>query len=290
MHSINQISATLWFLVGFIGLSSFLIKQDDQPQNSLLFKIEKDGRHTSYVFGTSHLIPSDQFNITPSINKALVLADTVLMEVDMDDPMMAFELMAGVSMKEGKTISSMLSDEETAHLNQALKASSGMGLEAYDQWMPYFLTTVIGFQNDSIVHYESYDLTFMNKAMEKGIPILGLEKISDQTNALHQIPYEQQAEELLKSMNDEDFQSADSLFIIYKQGDPEALHDFMVNSTSPKEMEVLVYNRNRNWIPRIDSLAVHSHLFIAFGAGHLGGEEGVLNLLKKDGWTVSRVN
>lgn len=290
MRSINQIKATLWFLAGLIGLSSFLIKQDDQPQNPLLFKIEKEGRQTSYVFGTSHLIPSDQFNITPSINKALVLADTVLMEVDMDDPMMAFELMAGVTMKDGKTISSMLSEEETAQLNQALKTSSGMGLEVYDQWMPYFLTTVIGFQDDSLVQYESYDLTFMNKAMEKGIPILGLEKISDQTNALHQIAYEQQAKELIEAMNGEDFQNADSLFIIYEQGDPEALHNFMANSTSPKEMEVLVYNRNRNWIPRIDSLAIHSDLFIAFGAGHLGGDEGVLNLLMEDGWTVTRTN
>tara|TARA_B100000963_G_scaffold229962_1_gene200582 strand:+ start:150 stop:1013 length:864 start_codon:yes stop_codon:yes gene_type:complete len=286
----KQIKAGLWLSAGLIGLSSFLISQEDLPKKILLFKIEKEKRQTCYVFGTSHLIPADQFNISPAVNKKLLLADTVLMEIDMDDPMMAFELMAGVTMKNGGTISSMISEEDADRLNKLLKASSGLGLEIYDQWMPYFLTTVIGFHDDSLVQYKSYDLTFVSKAMEKGIPILGLEMISDQTNALHQIPYEQQAQELLKTLNGRDFQNTDSLFVLYEQGDPEALHDFISHSTSSQEIEVLVYNRNRNWIPRIDSLAMHSDLFIAFGAGHLGGELGVLNLLKECGWTVSRVN
>ena len=53
--------------------------------------------------------------------------------------------------------------------------------------------------------------------------------------------------------------------------------------------EQLLYARNRNWIPVInDAAQTHDHVFVAFGAAHLIGDQGVLALLEADGWSVTR--
>ena len=51
--------------------------------------------------------------------------------------------------------------------------------------------------------------------------------------------------------------------------------------------EALMISRNRAWIPVIEEAAAQGPVVAAFGALHLSGEDGVLNLLAKDGWTVT---
>jgi hypothetical protein len=53
--------------------------------------------------------------------------------------------------------------------------------------------------------------------------------------------------------------------------------------------EALVNARNRNWIPVIEAAATEGPLFVGFGALHLAGEQGVLNLLTQNGWTLTRL-
>lgn len=51
--------------------------------------------------------------------------------------------------------------------------------------------------------------------------------------------------------------------------------------------DVVVTGRNRSWIPVIEGAAAEGPVLAAFGALHLPGQEGVLNLLAQDGWTVT---
>lgn len=53
---------------------------------------------------------------------------------------------------------------------------------------------------------------------------------------------------------------------------------------------LLLTDRNRAWIPMIESAAKGRHIVAAFGAAHLGGSDGVLNLLQKDGWKITRLD
>ena len=54
-------------------------------------------------------------------------------------------------------------------------------------------------------------------------------------------------------------------------------------------MEKLLFTRNANWVPLIEKAITQNHIFIAVGAGHLGGEKGVINLLRKAGYNVTAV-
>jgi len=53
--------------------------------------------------------------------------------------------------------------------------------------------------------------------------------------------------------------------------------------------EVMIYRRNRNWIPVMSNYMKTSSCFFAVGAGHLGGEQGVIQLLRNAGYTVTPI-
>jgi len=53
--------------------------------------------------------------------------------------------------------------------------------------------------------------------------------------------------------------------------------------------DILLYNRNRNWIVKLKDLLPRKSMVIAVGAGHLPGENGVINLLRKEGFKVTPV-
>ena len=54
--------------------------------------------------------------------------------------------------------------------------------------------------------------------------------------------------------------------------------------------DILLYNRNRNWVAKLKTLLPSKALVIAVGAGHLPGEQGLINLLRKEGYNVTPVD
>ena len=81
------------------------------------------------------------------------------------------------------------------------------------------------------------------------------------------------------------------LLVVYKAGDIEELYKLILNSTMEygKYEEALLLERNRRWIPRIENIILEMPTFVAVGAGHLGGPEGVIALLRERGYTVQAV-
>jgi hypothetical protein len=78
---------------------------------------------------------------------------------------------------------------------------------------------------------------------------------------------------------------------IYRKGDIKAMHDFIQDDKSGfgAFMDLMLYERNRNWVETIKVQSAKEATFYAVGAGHLGGEEGVITLLRKAGFTVKPI-
>ena len=55
---------------------------------------------------------------------------------------------------------------------------------------------------------------------------------------------------------------------------------------SEKYDNLLLNNRNKKWVKELDTIMKKESVFVAVGAGHLVGEQGLINLLKKQGYTV----
>ena len=53
--------------------------------------------------------------------------------------------------------------------------------------------------------------------------------------------------------------------------------------------DILLNNRNYNWVEKLKKLMPGKSLVVAVGAGHLPGDKGVINLLRKAGFTVTPI-
>ena len=139
---------------------------------------------------------------------------------------------------------------------------------------------------------EGWENEFMNMAKEKEMNVLGLEKVEDQIGVLDSIPYKVQAEMFMKTLYNLDSAklSFDKMVDMYKKQDIQE----MISQTSADEdfgayEEVMLRKRNENWIPVMTEAMTSMPSFFAVGAAHLGGEYGVINLLRKKGYKVTAV-
>jgi hypothetical protein len=77
---------------------------------------------------------------------------------------------------------------------------------------------------------------------------------------------------------------------IYKSKDINKLHQMATDDKDFGEYEaVLLNDRNKNWVPVIVNQAQQKPTFFAVGAGHLGGANGVINLLRQQGLSVKPI-
>lgn len=95
------------------------------------------------------------------------------------------------------------------------------------------------------------------------------------------------ANELKEMIVDFDKQKADLLVLIeaYKKADVEGLTkaSFKDKDRKPEMYEDMFYKRNRDWIPHLKTYIARGNVFVAFGAGHMVGQEGILDLLQREG-------
>jgi uncharacterized protein YbaP (TraB family) len=116
--------------------------------------------------------------------------------------------------------------------------------------------------------------------------------VEDQLAVFDAIPDSLEIRSIMNMVNDFDAQKKEfnRMSTIYKSQDLEALYQLIAES--PEMMgsqELLLDHRNRNWIPVMDSAMKKTSTFFAVGAGHLGGNQGVLELLRKQGYSVKPI-
>ncbi len=270
----------------------------DNPNNSLLWEIKGNGlEKPSYLYGTIHMIGKEDFFLTDSTKAVFDRAERVTFEINMEDMTnfsVIFSMMTKVMMNGGVSLPDLLSKEDYAFVEKKF-ADLGMPLMLLNRLKPMFLTVFAsgdmepgGLSNGSVV---SYEMEFMEMAQAEKKEMAGLETIEFQMSMFDSIPYKAQADMLVESLrsgaegNDEFKVMVD----MYKAQDIEgmqAMFDEGEGGVGDYETLLLV-NRNKNWIPIMANMMKDKSTFFAVGAGHLGGENGVVKLLKEAGYTVS---
>jgi len=115
-----------------------------------------------------------------------------------------------------------------------------------------------------------------------------LETIKEQMDFIDKSYSEDQMLEYFKYINEAETQKlvqnyvSENLSAIYKD-----VTDEMVMDANAKKWMLDV--RNANWMKKMPELMKTESVFFAVGSGHLAGEQGVINLLKKAGYTVKPV-
>lgn len=305
----KKVLIVLGALLGVTGLAWSQVKVEEKfipTEKSLLWKISgKDLQESSYLFGTIHIINKEDYFFTPHMQKALDDSESVAFEIDMEE-MSDFSnimgMMSSMYMQDNKTLKDLLTEDEYQLVSDHF-SEMGLPLMLLERIKPMFLSVLAGGGEDmmsfspdggdgSMVSYEM-KLAESAKAQEKEIS--GLETMEFQMSLFDSIPYDAQAKMLLSSIEaekpEEGENQLDQMVKMYKDQDIQSMHSIM--DSDPDGLggyeELLLQKRNRNWIPKMSEMMSSGSVFFAVGAGHLGGEEGVISLLRQAGYEVEAI-
>jgi uncharacterized protein YbaP (TraB family) len=279
---------TLVTVAAFVGIAAFA-----QNQKSLLWKISGNGlKEASYLYGTIH-ITCDATLEQPTI-AALKQTAQLYLELDMDDDSMQMKMMQGMMMKDGTTMKSLASDEDYKILDAYMTEKLGMGIAMFNTIKPAMISTLL-LPSLMDCPMQSVETELMKVTKAQNEEVFGLETVEEQMAVFDAIPYQVQMDELVKSAKDKfsaDKKELDKMYAIYKTKDVDAMQKMTMesdNKITSNFQDALLNNRNANWIPKIEAIAKEKPTFFGVGAGHLGGEKGVIALLRKKGYKVEAV-
>jgi len=258
----------------------------------LLWKISgKDLSKSSYLYGTIHMICATDFVISDSLKSAFNRADKIYLELDMDDPTMDAKMLR-LSVNKGRKLSDIFSKEDYAKLNTFFRDSVGMPLALLNPLKPFTLLSLIYLKGLPCTQQESYEMNFVKMAKEQHKEINGLESLEDQFAVFDSIPEKDQAKMIMDLVNNFHEQKGEFERMVanYKAQNLNALQDEIEQSPDMKgQEEALLINRNKSWIPRMEGAMHANAILFAVGAGHLGGDFGVIKLLRDKGYKLTPV-
>ncbi|MBK7371452.1 MAG: TraB/GumN family protein [Saprospiraceae bacterium] len=271
-----------------------------QPnEKSLLWEISGNGlTKSSYLFGTIHIIGSEDFFFPKTLEDKIIAADQATFEIDMDDMSSMesmFKIIGKAFMRDGLTLKDLVTGEEYKEIETHF-TEKGLPLQMLDRMKPMLLSTFatmdIGGEG-GMENSKSYEMEIFNKVNEQNKESKGLETIDDQLAIFDSIPYELQAKMLVESIRSADKENIEykAMVDLYKKQDIETMAKVSVGDEGGMGAyeDLFLFQRNRNWIPLMSAMMKDKSTFFAVGAGHLGGPKGVINLLKSAGYKVKAV-
>lgn len=271
-----------------------------EDRNSLLWKVTGKGlKNPSYLFGTIHLINKEDFLFTPAMEKAFQESKSVAFEIKLDDMnnmSSQMSMMMKAFMDGGKTLRDLISKEDY-ELVQKHFSKIGLPLVLLERMKPMFLSALasgdISPEKMSSGEIVSYEFKLMDKAKAQNKPISGLETMEFQMSLFDSIPYEAQAKMLVDGIKSSDASEDQfrKMVELYKNQDLEGMQR-MVSSDEEgfgKYEDILLVKRNQSWIPLMITAMEKESTFFAVGAGHLPGAQGVIELLEKEGYTLTPI-
>lgn len=262
-------------------------------QAQLLYQISGNGlTEASYLYGTIHILPKDKFELSNSLKRAFEASKTICMEVELD--MSGAEKIAlaqKVLLPEGKTLKDFMEPQDYTQLKMycldSLKWSESK-FERSSKLKPMFFSSIL--IQESMSDMASYEMEFNKMAKKKHKNTIGLETIEFQLGLFDQLPMQTQVD-MLKQDYNSDLKTFDTLLACYLKEDLETLGVLMAAETDayPEFNDILLVQRNKSWMTPMRTQMQKESTFFAVGAGHLSGPEGVIALLRANGYTVTAI-
>ncbi len=253
-----------------------------------------------YIFGTFHILPPGLDWRTEELQALLASADTLYLEADVHSPesqgqMQQLVIQHGLN-PPGVTLSSLLSEEGNAALAEfapTLGVAPAM-LEPMRPWLAQVMLAVTQMQALGLDPTSGAEAGLLALIADGDTRMGYFETAEEQIRFLAGVPDEVQVRAFNQGLEDmADLPTQiNELVTAWATGDMAVLED-MVNGSmredAPEVYETLIVTRNHNWIPQIaEIMDGEGTVFIAVGAAHLPGEDGVIHLLRDAGYTITR--
>lgn len=281
---------TAILLVNFLLTPAFEGKAQ-KLERSLFWEISgKDLKKPSYLFGTYHFADKGFADTMKQVNAKLAAADVIVGELIIDSSM-AIKLMPYMMLK-NTSLDQLLSPVEYQAVASYMKRAANLDLKNFNAFTPVAVQTFMEQVNAPKTFTATnppIDQFFQDYARKEGKKLVGLETLEEQAAVLFGSSLARQKEQLLKSVKDEEKNKEESrkMYPLYVAQDLESLGIFFENDNyTSEEMDRLLKDRNLKWMAQLPLLMKDNSLFIAVGAGHLIGNEGLIKGLRRLGYTV----
>ncbi|WEZ82240.1 TraB/GumN family protein [Rhizobium sp. 32-5/1] len=274
------------------------------------WKIEKAGVEPSYLLGTMHVTDPRVLAMPKGADAAYEKAATVIVESDeiVDDRKAAAALMMRPDLTmfaDGKTIKDFLDDDQEQKLAADLKAR-GIPLALVARMKPWMIASFVALPACEMSR-KAAGASFLDKklaedALKKGKSLKGLETLVEQLKAMDALPTAFHLDALIETLalGDTIKDVMSTTTDLYLSGDIGMIMPMMKVVSEEKSASTeagyadfeqrIIIDRNKVMASRAKPILDGGNVFMAVGALHLPGEEGVIELLRKDGFTVTATN
>jgi uncharacterized protein YbaP (TraB family) len=245
------------------------------------------------LMGSVHFLRESDYPLPAKLDAAYVVADSLTMEIDMDDldPVAAQSVLASLGTNpDGTTLQEVLGGANYAEATQ-LAEDLGIPLALFDSFKPWFAALSITQLRMMQLGFDpnwGIESRITERARTESKPILGLETLEEQLSFMNDLDSETQQLFLLQSLEEatEVQDEVESLVAAWRSGDLQTLEQLLLEGLqeTPLLFDALLVQRNQNWVPQIIELTQQpgNHLVIV-GTMHLVGENSVLRMLEDEG-------
>jgi uncharacterized protein YbaP (TraB family) len=273
---------------------------------SRLWRLEKADGKPSFLFGTIHMTDPRATTLPAAAQRAFDGADTVVIETTdaLDQQKMAAALFKEPSLTmlpEGATLTSLLSAEDAAIVNKALD-ERGIPHGSVIKMQPWLLSAMVSEPACELARQSAgvpvLDAKLAKEGAAQGKAVEGLESAIEQFRAMASLPQEMNLRGLVETLKlgDKVNDVAETMLALYLQGDIGAIWP-MLRAAAPGAagdaedyaafQKVLIDNRNTTMAERALPMLARGNAFVAVGALHLPGPDGLVEKFREAGFTVT---
>lgn len=274
----------------------------------ILWKISgNNAKQTSYLLGTHHLAPLSMLDSIAGFNDALAAVDAVAGEVDMAKMNAeARSLMGYMLAPADSSLTALLAPAQVDSLTAVLQKYMGPQVSAAQmaQLKPAAVATQLAlFESmatmpdaaQALAEGKQLDSEVQSRALALNKPVIPFETAEEQMSILMGAPLAEQARLLMEavkqSLDGTAAESTRKLTEAYLAQNLAAIAELIFSGQEMEvaEVERLIFARNRNWAATLADILPERPVLVAVGAGHLPGDEGLISLLRTQGYTVEPV-
>lgn len=273
----------------------------------IFWKIEKDGLAPSYLLGTMHVTDPRVLKMPKGAPEALAASSTIVIESDeiLDDKKAAAALLLRPDLTmftDGTSITDHLSTEDATRLEAGLQ-QRGIPLATVLRMQPWIISSFVALPGCEVAR-KAKGASFLDRhvaeeAIRAGKNVVGLETLAEQLRAMADLPTEFHLQALIETLElgdkmDDVIETMTTLYLSGDIGMTMPMLKFVAPAQTGKDEsgyaafeKRIVTDRNHIMAERAGPVLAKGAAFIAVGALHLPGEEGLVELLKRQGYTLT---
>ena len=281
--------------LALVGWSLFcFFAAEARAEKACVWKVTAPNGKIAYIGGSVHALQKSDYPLPPAFMRAFDASSRIAFEVDARALKESSEsLVKEGKYRKGDSLKNHVDPRTYAYMTRLFELMN-VPEESLAEWRPWFIVVMLqAISSRRALPEEGVDEFFMRRAAKRSRPVIGLETVQEHAGVYSGLTDRESEILLLTTFIPSGVaMGRDNIMKAWRRGDADALAMMMQRESAefPAFHERLVNARNRAWIPKIEKFIESGQTyFVVVGAGHLGGSNGVLSLLRAKGYQIAQM-